>query len=110
MDYSWPMPDMILFPAAHAAIGAAAASAVAGLSGVRGKQLGHYAILGALGGALPDIDHPLTGGRTFGHGMPSLVGGLIGIGVGVATKNKGITAFAVGWCTHFLVDGANIGI
>jgi hypothetical protein len=110
VDTTWPMPDVILYPVAHAALGAASAAAVGGISGIRGKKLGQLAILGGLGGALPDLDHPITGARSFFHGNPSLIAGFIGLATGIILKNKGITAFSVGWCSHLLADNASIGI
>ncbi len=73
-------------------------------------------IWAAIGGVLPDIDHPISGGRTFFHGSPAAVGAVAVMIIGLVIWRKipylglVLTFLGLGFEIHLLVDALNIGV
>ena len=100
----------------HFLLGAGSGMLVSAILGARNKELIPGFIFGGLGGALPDIDHPLTGTRSFGHGVPATIAGGTAIvgGAAISVKKKGlgrgISAFGAGVVSHQIADTYSWGI
>jgi len=113
-----PIPEVTRYVGLHFLLGAVSGALASAVLGARNKELGADFIAGGLGGILPDIDQPIDGGRTFGHGTPAKVFGGVAIvtGAGISLKSekkqagRAITAFGTGWSSHQIADYYNWGI
>ncbi|MFA5401221.1 MAG: hypothetical protein WC359_12310 [Dehalococcoidia bacterium] len=105
-----PLAETIKYAGLHFLLGAATGLAACAILGARGKGLIPGFIFGGIGGVLPDIDHPLAGGRSFFHGTPAKVLGIATItaGAGISSKKKragqAVAAFGTGWTSHQAAD------